>query len=713
MRGCLQHDENDCGLACILTICKFLKIHVDEMTLRKNIFLGNDGLSLYGITETFHSLGVETLAVEGDDIELYALLSENEQPILVMINENNESHYMVLYKGTSHHVFLWDPNIGKRVITKEDFSGIWSNYAVIITNVSDTKRTIPTKKSTCLNILFQQKKLLFLMIIFSITLMAVTIFTTFLYRNIIDQIQLGISEFTPQLNTFFITMGISYLLLSILFITKRMLIAYSKKELDISLQNKFLESLLNISIQKKEDYTSGGILDRYYRLSVVVETMISIFSSVILECISLIAGAIILMGINRIMFYIVLIIVAAYIISFIISKKKLFKLSKTIMDKESLLITHIKETIENLISLKSFENNKYSTKMENEIKFVSVQEYALNKLSIVLGEILGTIEHMVMLIILVFGIHSVITHNMSLGTLLAFESFVGFFLSPVRNLLGILPSLQETILTFHRIEDVFAYGEPEKINSIQNTINGKISVENLDIAYGYDTPILRDLSFTINAGEKIFLVGSSGCGKSTLAKTLAGLITYNKGDIIWGNNKKESFTNLSKQILYLSQEPEIFSGTIKENILMWKENYDSLLFNEVIEIIGIQQMMDSRGLDLDSHLLENGTNLSGGEKQRIALARAIIHDVPIYIFDEATCHLDFESERIIVNYIKEKLKSKTCIIISHNSKLLHDNDIILFIDSAGKLHKNHHLQLLQNNLEYKKVLNGDVREYTS
>jgi ABC-type bacteriocin/lantibiotic exporter with double-glycine peptidase domain len=713
MRGCLQHDENDCGLACILTTCKFLKIHVDEMTLRKNIFLGNDGLSLYGITETFHSLGVETLAVEGDDIELYALLSENEKPILVMINENNESHYVVLYKGTSHHVFLWDPNIGKRVITKEDFSGIWSNYAVIITNVSDTKRTILTKKSTCLNILFQQKKLLFLMIIFSITLMAVTIFTTFLYRNIIDQIQLGISEFTPQLNTFFITMGISYLLLSILFIAKRMLIAYSKKELDISLQNKFLESLLNISIQKKEDYTSGGILDRYYRLSVVAETMISIFSSVILECISLIAGAIILMGINRIMFYIVLIIVAAYIISFIISKKKLFKLSKTIMDKESLLITHIKETIENLISLKSFENNKYSTKIENEIKFVSVQEYALNKLSIVLGEILGTIEHMVMLIILVFGIHSVITHNMSLGTLLAFESFVGFFLSPVRNLLGILPSLQETILTFHRIEDVFAYGEPEKINPIQNTINGKISVENLDIAYGYDTPILRDLSFTINAGEKIFLVGSSGCGKSTLAKALAGLITYNKGDIIWGNNKKESFTNLSKQILYLSQEPEIFSGTIKENILMWKENYDSLLFNEVIEIIGIQQMMDSRGLDLDSHLLENGTNLSGGEKQRIALARAIIHDVPIYIFDEATCHLDFESERIIVNYIKEKLKSKTCIIISHNSKLLHDNDIILFIDSAGKLHKNHHLQLLQNNLEYKKVLNGDVREYTS
>lgn len=713
MRGSLQHDENDCGLACILTICRFLKIPVDEMTLRKNIFLGNEGLSLYGITETFRTIGVETLAVEGDDTELYSLLSENKKPILVMIRENNESHYVVLYKKTSHYVFLWDPNTGKRIITKDHFSEIWSNYAVIIVKISDTERTVVHKKSICWMMLFQQKKVLFFLVIFSITLMSVTIFTTFLYKNIIDQIQLGISEFTPQLKTFFIAMGICYLLVSVLFIAKRMLIAYSKKELDISLQNKFLESLLNISIQKKEDYTSGGILDRYHRLSVVVETMISLFSSVILECISLIAGAIILIGINPVMFYMVLIIVAAYIISFVISKQKLFKLSKTIMDKESLLITHIKETIENLISLKSFENDKYTNKMQSEINFVSSREYTLNKLSIILGETLGTIEHMVMLIILIFGIHSVITHKMSLGTLLAFESFVGFFLSPVRNLLGILPSLQETILTFHRIEDIFTYSESEKNDQTKDTINGKISVENLDIAYGYDAPILKDLSFTINAGEKIFLIGSSGCGKSTLAKTLAGLITYNKGDIIWGNSKKTNFTTSSKQILYLSQEPEIFSGSIKENILMWKENYDPLLLNEVIEIIGIRQMMVSRGLNLDSHLLENGTNLSGGEKQRIALARAIMHDVPIYIFDEATCHLDFESERIIVDYIKKKLKNQTCIIISHNVKLLHDNDIILFIDSTGKLHKNLHLQLLQNNLEYKKVLNGAIKEYTS
>lgn len=706
MRGCLQHDENDCGLACILSICKFLKIRVDEMMLRKNIFLGNDGLSLYGITEVFRTIGIKSLAVEGTNIELYSILLEKKKPIIIMINEDNEYHYVILYKANNRKVFLWDPNKGKRVITKEYFDLIWSSYAVIITEISEKNRVVMPKKSVYWRALFHQKKLLISLILFSIILMAGSVFTTFLYKNIIDQIEIRIQTFTPQLKFFFIVLGACYLLISILFIIKGKLIAYLKKELEITLQNQFVESLLNISIQKKEDYTSGGILDRYYRLSVVVETMSSVFSSVVLECISLIAGAMILISINPIMFYLVFIIVAAYIVSFVISKQKLFKLSKTIMDKESLLITHIKETIENLISLKSYENSTYNNKMKNEIKFVKNQEYILNKLSINLGETLRVIEDLVMLMVLAYGIHSVIAGNMSLGTLLAFESFIGFFLSPVKNLLSILPSLQETILTFRRIEDIFAYGKSKETIESNNAINGKIRVDNLDIAYGYDIPILKNISFNIEAGEKVFLMGSSGCGKSTLAKTLAGLVRYNKGRIIWDNDKNSNITDLSKQVLYLSQEPEIFSGSIRENILMWEKDCNQKLFDEVVEAMGINQMMNSRGLNLDSYLSENGTNLSGGEKQRIALARAMMRTVPIYILDEATCHLDFESESIIIDYIRKKLMKQTCIIISHNTNLLNDNDVVLFIDTNGKLHKDKHLHLLQSNLEYSQITNG-------
>ena len=238
MRGCLQHDENDCGLACILTICKFLKICVDETALRKNIFLGNDGLSLYGITEVFRTIGMKSLAVEGTNIELYSLLSEEKKPIIIMINEDDEYHYVVLYKTNNSKVFLWDPNKGKRIITKEYFDLIWSSYAIIITEILEIDRVVLPKKSVCWTALFQQKKLLALLVIFSVILMAISVITTFLYKNIIDQIEIGIPTFTPQLKSFFIVMGGCYLLVSILSIVKGKLIAYLKMELEIFLFKK-------------------------------------------------------------------------------------------------------------------------------------------------------------------------------------------------------------------------------------------------------------------------------------------------------------------------------------------------------------------------------------------------------------------------------------------------------------------------------------------
>lgn len=705
MRGTLQHDENDCGLACILTMCKFLKIKVDEDQIRKNIFLGNEGLSLYGITEVLGSIGIKSLAVEGSSTELFILLEQNMSPIIVMIRENNEYHYVVLYKKNKKKTYLWDPNRGKRVVSRAYFDSIWLGYAVYITEILEQERYIATtKQSICWNTLLQQKKCLLFLLLFSVMLIGASIIATYIYKMIIEQIELGIKIFTPRLKNLFLIMGLCYVFVTILFLVKGWLIVYMQRESEIALRRKFVKSILNMPVQKKEDYTSGGILDRYHRLSVVVETMSSVFTRVFIECISLVAGIILLMNISISMFGLVFIIVFSYIVSFVFTKQKLYELSKTIMDKESLLLTHIKETIENIVTLKNHANCKYKGKINEEIRFVNNKEYLLNKISVGMASILGSIEDFVMLLVLIYGIRAVITNKMSLGTLLAFESFVGFFLSPVKNLLGILPSLQETILTFRRIEDIFAYDTDEdKHMGFQKEIRGAVCVQNLDVAYGFDKPILENLSFNIDAGDKVFLVGASGCGKSTLAKTLAGFVEYQKGNILWDDNIRADEADLSDKITYLSQEAEIFSGSIKENILMWEEYYDKVLFDEILKNIGIYQIIDARGLTLDNQLLENGTNLSGGEKQRIALARAIMKNSTVYIFDESTCHLDSDSEEKILKYIRDRLATKTCIFISHNANLMKEQDKVIFIDSVGKLYIDTHLQMSKNNVEYRRM----------
>ncbi len=136
---------------------------------------------------------------------------------------------------------------------------------------------------------------------------------------------------------------------------------------------------------------------------------------------------------------------------------------------------------------------------------------------------------------------------------------------------------------------------------------------------------------------------------------------------------------------------------------MWKENYDTDLFEEVLDIVGINNMLHQRHLTIYSQLLENGTNLSGGEKQRIAIARALMHDTGIYFFDEATCHLDAESEQKIMSYLRNKMKEKTCIFISHNAKLLEEEDNVIFLDESGRIHKKKHIELLRN-IEYQRLL---------
>lgn len=706
MRGTLQHDENDCGLACILTICKFLKIKVDENKIRRNIFLGNEGLSLYGITEVFDSVGIKSLTVEGSMAELFALSEQIKLPIIVMVRENNEYHYVVLYKTNVKKVYLWDPNRGKRIVSRNYFGSIWSGYAVYITEILEQVKhnIVTTRTSICWDVFLQYEKYLFMLLLFSVLLIGASISATYIYKMIIEQIETGIKIFTDELKYYFLVTGICYIFITILFLTKNWLILYIQRETEIVLRQKFVNSMLNMSVQKKEDYTSGGILDRYNRLSVVVETMSSVFAKVFIECISLVAGVILLSNISINMFGMVLIIVVSYIVSFVLTKKKLYGLSKTIMDKESLLLTHIKETIENISTLKNYANNKYKGKVGEEIRFVKNKEYLLNKMSVTIGILLGSVEDFVMLVVLIYGIHSVIIDDMSLGTLLAFESFVGFFLSPVKNLLGILPSVQETILTFRRIEDIFAYNAPEEKDvESSKKIKGKVRVHNLDVAYGFDKPILENISFNIDVGEKVFLTGVSGCGKSTLAKTLAGFIKYHRGDIIWDDVISADTIDLSYQITYLSQNAEIFSGSIKDNILMWEEHYDQTLFDEVLKNIGIYQILDSRGLTLENQLLESGTNLSGGERQRIALARALMKNSSVYIFDESTCHLDYESEEKILRYIRTRLERNTCIFISHNVHLLKEQDKVIFIDNIGKLHIDTHLQMKKDNIEYRQM----------
>lgn len=210
----------------------------------------------------------------------------------------------------------------------------------------------------------------------------------------------------------------------------------------------------------------------------------------------------------------------------------------------------------------------------------------------------------------------------------------------------------------------------------------------------------------LKSGEKYYIVGKSGTGKSTLGKVMAGINNVEKGSIFYNGRNITNVTcqERTKYITYLTQESQLFSASIRDNITMWNDEIDKEKLEKVMNICGIYQMIKNKGVDLDTKLQENGANLSGGERQRIMLARVLMRDSDTYIFDEATSHLDKESEIIIMKEVDKLLGSKTQIIITHHLDLIKEEDNIVFIDNDGNIVVDTHHNLQNNSKKYREFL---------
>lgn len=582
-------------------------------------------------------------------------------------------------------------------------------HIISVVGVEETDDMYPLyrQKNVYLELVTLYKKQLIELLLFSIILFIVSMSSSFFYKQIIDIIELNESVVEGNyLIKLTISLGCSYLAMIVLFVLKGRSSSDVTRKFDLYLKDCFVKSTIAMPIEKFDDFSTGGILDRYSRIKVVSETLSNVIISVILEGVSLVVSSVILVNISAEMFRVILIIVVGYIIAYLLSKKQLLRLNRVLMEKESVIMTQMKEMISNILTLKVFGHRSFTQSVNNEVIESENVEHRLNFLSIVVSAIVDGVEMMAMLLVLFCGMNLVVNHTISIGTLLMFESFVGFFVSPVKSVLGLLPELQETMLTFHRLNDIYEYlPEKQVIENESGLFEYDIVFEEVTVSYGFENPILKNLSFCIKTGEKIFITGSSGSGKSSLAKAMSGLLSVTSGKIYLGkveiNQAKKD--DISSSICYLPQEPQIFAVSIKENIMMWSDMQDEVLFDEIVIELGIDKLMSKRGLSMDSKLSENGDNLSGGEKQRIAAARALMRDVDIYIFDESTSHLDKESEQTILSYINSKLQYKTVVFISHNTYLYHNADKIIHLENGNIEMIGSHLHLMAESSSYKKL----------
>lgn len=310
-------------------------------------------------------------------------------------------------------------------------------------------------------------------------------------------------------------------------------------------------------------------------------------------------------------------------------------------------------------------------------------------------------------LVLGYGTHLIYTDQMTAGGFASFVTSLLLLYKPVKTLGNTLTSLQTIFVAMGRVFELFDI-QPnikDKDNAVTlNGLNSGISIENVNFGYVPDRLVLKNINYFIKKDETIAIVGNSGGGKSTLVNLIPRFYDVTGGSIkIDGVDVRDfSLKSLRANISMVFQDNFLFSGTIRENIMMGNENATEEELKKVVEYAHLNELIDELPNGLDTELGERGTTLSGGQRQRVAIARAMIKNAPIIILDEATSALDNESEAIVQKALDNLMSNKTVFVIAHRLSTIKNADRIIVIKDGELIESGTHDELMQiNDGEYK------------
>ncbi|MGX7173820.1 ATP-binding cassette domain-containing protein [Enterococcus ratti] len=402
--------------------------------------------------------------------------------------------------------------------------------------------------------------------------------------------------------------------------------------------------------------------------------------SIFLEIFVAITGGVILFIISKKLFFVTTGILLGYVVISLIFIKPLNKTNNELIEKNAQTLNVLNETFNGFEAIKLFQIEKiFKEKFMRQAKsFTNTGKYSVILQNIQVSLII-LLESLGIILVLWQGSTLVVAEQLSLGSLIAFISLITYYTSPVRNIIDFQREIQNVIVMIRKLSDVMDdVSEKDAEYSVDYEKDLKsIEFKNIYFSYASDVYIIKNLSLRFEAGSSYALIGESGSGKSTFMHIISSLYRPDKGTILLNDELlQENAKNYRKYISYASNNPFLMFGTIRENLNLGTENLnvDGIYFSEVLEKLGINEMVKDFPNGIDSIVLENGENLSTGQKQRISIARALLKQPKVLLLDEAFSNLDTKSKIEILQFIENKLKSSVRIYVSHDELITSKTD---------------------------------------
>lgn len=476
-----------------------------------------------------------------------------------------------------------------------------------------------------------------------------------------------------------------------------------KIKININLKEALYKHLLNLEYKSYNIYSKAEIIQRINEdadiFSNFFNSQFNIILDIIFLSIFIIKESATLNLTVTIYIFVTIIVILEFSLWYF---KRLNKSVEKLVSRRKELLNSTMININNIKLIRMF--NKQKQEKENYEKLNDEylkQNIYFIKLVLFYDIILEHIIYLKKPIIYMIGGIAVINGKMTMGSLIALLDLASKIFDYLYSFGENLEIIDNFYVVSKKVNKFLKLKEEEKENYIYN-LNGEIIFSNVTI-YIKNKPILENINFIINSGEKIGIIGENGSGKSILAKTILGFYDY-KGNIYINkhNIKTINKEHIRKYVELILGETYMFSGSILENIKL-KSQIDNDKIKEVAKDAEIESDIENFVDKYNTLIGEKGTKLSGGQKQRICLARTLLNNKEIIILDDALNKLDNKTRRNILINLKNKYKNKTMIFISNNLEIINYVDNIIFIDKKTTT-KGTHKQLLEKNKNYKKLI---------
>ncbi|MBE9251153.1 peptidase domain-containing ABC transporter [Dolichospermum sp. LEGE 00240] len=697
-----QQSEADCGAACLVMISRYWGKTISINRLRDIANIDRSGASLHGLIAAAESIGFATRPIK-TKIEYLA-----KQKLPAIIHWQGQ-HYIVVYEITNKQIIVGDPAIGQKTLNYKEFQENWTGYTLLLQPTVSFKNT---QESTTpfwqfFELIKPHRLVLLEIFIASLLIQIFGLITPLFTQLILDRVVVQRSALTLT------TIGLGLMIFSLFRVAitglREYLLGHTANKIDVALVVGFIRHTLQLPISFFETRYVGDIISRLQENSKIKDFLTGESLSILLDLITVFIYLGLMFWYSWQMALLALLIVPPFFLLALIATPFLQKISREIFNANTNESSYLIEVITGVQTVKSIAVEQsvrwhWEELLQKEVKKSFSGQVIGNGLQI----FSNTIEAVISTGLLWYGAHLVINNQLTIGQLVAFNMLLGNVISPFQRLSVLWNKLQEVIIALERINDVLD-AEPEEdlqqqFKQYLPKLQGEIRFENVTFRYHkHDSVnILENLNFTIQPGQMVALVGRSGCGKTTLSKLLLGLHLPTEGSILIDGHDITtiSLRSLRQQIGVVDQDTFLFGGTIRENISLAHPEASLGEIREAARLAGADEFIKDLALGYETIIGENGGLLSGGQRQRIAIARAFLGNPPLLILDEATSHLDTESEQIIQKNLNAILKSRTSLVIAHRLSTVQNADLILVLDKGVLVESGTHAELMSKRGHY-------------